>query len=349
MAIKSPHQPQPLVKPIHFFKIITPQSLHHGKLMFPERFVEKYGEGLPNSLFLKTPNGAEWKFNLEKRNGKIWFEKGWKEFAEYHSLAHGHLLVFRCQRTSLFQVHIFDLSASEIDYPPRRKQGKTVSNNHGNRPPIVKILELECHRSGQKRKDNSAVECIQPYQLRSRKSVKVDYNLILPKEALHHTGRKGRVKSGATVNQITALDRASSFKPSNPFFLVVMHPSYVGSYNLSLPSEFCKRHFDLRKHRLINLQELNGRVWPAKLVVHKNRMNTVFKFSGAWKEFGEHNNLKVGDVCIFELVHRTKLTFLVHIFRETDSSNCSTCQESSEMRAACHVQRKEMKTITATK
>lgn len=121
----------------------------------------------------------------------------------------------------------------------------------------------------------------------------------------------------------------------------------------------------MRKHRLINLQELNGRVWPAKLVVHKNRMNTVFKFSGAWKEFGEHNNLKVGDVCIFELVHRTKLTFLVHIFRETDSSNCSTCQgrigvyflfktipymssnyiplsstESSEMRAACHVQKR---------
>lgn len=154
--------------------------------------MEKYGKGLPNSLFLKTPNGAEWKFNLEKQNGKIWFEKGWKEFAEYHSLAHGHLLVFRCQRTSLFQVHIFDLSASEIDYPPRRKQGKTVSNNHGNRPPIVKILELECHRSGQRRKDNSAVECIQQYQLRSRKSVKVDYDLILPKEAPHHTGTKGR-------------------------------------------------------------------------------------------------------------------------------------------------------------
>ncbi|TKY66235.1 B3 domain-containing transcription factor VRN1 [Spatholobus suberectus] len=326
MATKFHHQPQP--KPFHFFKIITAQNLHEGKLMIPNKFVEKYGESLPNDLFLKTPNGAEWKLNLEKRPGKIWFQEGWKEFAEYHSLAHGHLLVFRWETTSHFQVHVLDLSALEIDYPSKRIEGKTASNNQGNKPPNDENLEY-C-KPGHKRKDNSLLECLQWYQLRSRKCVEVENTLILPREALHHTDTKCKEKSKVIANQVTALDRASSFKPCNPFFLVVMRPSYVHSSTdsrLYLPAEFCRRHFDLQeKQRLINLQVLNGRVWPAKYLILKVNAKTRFKLSSGWKAFVKHYNLKVGDVCIFELIHRTKLTFLVHIFKETDSSNCSTSQ-----------------------
>ena len=83
----------------------------------PRKFVEKYGEGLSNAIYLKSPNGAKWKLNLLKIDGKIWFEKGWKEFAGHYSLAHGHLLLFRYEKTSLFEVHIFDKSALEIKYP----------------------------------------------------------------------------------------------------------------------------------------------------------------------------------------------------------------------------------------
>lgn len=104
----------------------------------------------------------------------------------------------------------------------------------------------------------------------------------------------------------------------------------------------------------------------------KNKIN--FRLTSGWKAFVKDNNLKVGNVCTFELIDGTKLTFLVHIFRETDSSNCSTSQgridvcfsiptipymsgkyihlssvESGQMRAACQSQRKELKTITATK
>ncbi|KAL2349065.1 hypothetical protein Fmac_003065 [Flemingia macrophylla] len=254
MATKSPqHQ----VKPIHFFKIITFQNLHEGKLMVPDKFVEKYGESLPNSLLLKTPNGAEWKLNLEKWNGKIWFREGWKEFAEYHSLAHGHLLVFRCQTISLFQVYILDLSALEIDYPSKRVQGGKASNFQGNRPPNEEILEY--HRPGQKRKQKSAVDFPPLY------SVKVENTVMLPKEALHLTDTNCKEKSKVTANQVSALDRASSFKSLNPFFLVVMHPTHVSRCHLTVPLKFGRRHFDLHmKQGFINLQVLNGSVLPAK-------------------------------------------------------------------------------------
>ncbi|KAG4921551.1 hypothetical protein AAZX31_18G142300 [Glycine max] len=337
---------QLLVKPIHFFKIITAHNVHEGKLMIPNKFVKKYGKRLQNTLFLKTPNGAEWKMILKKRDGKIWFQKGWKEFAEYHSLAHGHLLVFRWDVTSHFQVHIFDLSALEIEYPTEIIKGKTASNRKGNESPGDE--HLECHRSGQKRKVNS-VEFLQQCQMRSRKCVKVENTMILPRQALHHTATKCKGKSKAMDNQVTALDRASSFKSCNPFFLTVMHRTHISSHgSLNLPMKFCRSHLDLhKKRRLISLQVLSGRIWPAKYQIHKQK--TAIRFKLSWNAFVKDNNLKVGDVCIFELVHGTKLTFLVHIFRETDSSNCSTSQESGQMRAACQSQRKELKTITATK
>ncbi|KAH1054466.1 hypothetical protein GLYMA_08G342400v4 [Glycine max] len=40
-------------------------------------------------------------------------------------------------------------------------------------------------------------------------------------------------------------------------------------------------------------------------------------------------DFQVPDVCIFELIHATKLTFMIRIFRQTESSNCSTSQEPS--------------------
>lgn len=76
----------------------------------------------------------------------------------------------------------------------------------------------------------------------------------------------------------------------------------------------------------IQLRVLNGEVWPARYCIWKDNTRTKFELSGGWKAFVKDNNLKVGDVCTFELIPGTKLTFQVHIFRETDNSTCLTSQ-----------------------
>ncbi|KAK7339512.1 hypothetical protein VNO77_20183 [Canavalia gladiata] len=121
-------------KPIKFFKIMLPDIMQE-KLGIPGKFVRKYGKHLPNTMFLKLPNGAEWKVNLVKHDGCVWFEKGWKEFLEYHCLGHGHLLVFRYDGTSHFHVIICDLSAMEIDYPVNKVNHKSTSNGEEVQPP----------------------------------------------------------------------------------------------------------------------------------------------------------------------------------------------------------------------
>jgi len=104
----------------------------------------------------------------------------------------------------------------------------------------------------------------------------------------------------------------------------------VFSFNWqNIPRMFGNRHFDLDKRRGdIYFQVLNKGVWPAKYSIRKTRNGLQFEITGGWKAFAEDNNLKVGDVCKFELISSTVLTFIVHIFRETDNDNtkCSTSQ-----------------------
>ncbi|XP_018717885.2 B3 domain-containing protein At3g18960-like [Eucalyptus grandis] len=85
--------------------------------MIPKRFIAKYGDRLPNLLLLKVAGDANWPVELEKCDDRVWISKGWKNFLDYYSINHGHLIVFRYEWGSIFHVLIFDKSASEIEYP----------------------------------------------------------------------------------------------------------------------------------------------------------------------------------------------------------------------------------------
>ena len=67
--------------------------------------------------FLTIPNGIKWTVKLTKRDGEVWFQNGWREFANCHALTMGSFLVFRYEGNSGFFVLIFDATATEIEYP----------------------------------------------------------------------------------------------------------------------------------------------------------------------------------------------------------------------------------------
>ncbi|XP_058751118.1 B3 domain-containing protein At1g49475-like [Vicia villosa] len=293
----------PLVEPIHF---ILTQSFHHQKFMMPCKFVKKYGKSLPKDIYLNTPNGEKWKIYLVKSDGKIWFGSGWKEFAKFHSLSYYHLLVFRYESTSSFEVQIFDKTASEINYPHKRIEAEKVSNS-----------KEDC-RENQKRKAYSS------FEFGSSSCVKV-------RKSQNHIDKKRKGKPVTNAEKNTTLERAKELKTSNPYFVLVMGASYVEHhFLLTIPCEFGKRHFDLDKKKGdIYFQVLDhGLVWHAKYTIRMSTTGLKFELSRKWREFVKDNNLKVGDVCNFELIHQTNMTFQVHIFRTTDEVNtkCSTSQ-----------------------
>ncbi|XLT78128.1 hypothetical protein HN873_034402 [Arachis hypogaea] len=100
-----------------FYKIVLRQSLEDGNLIIPKTFSMEFGDGVPNPVYLKPPDGTAWKIDWSEYDGAILFENGWKEFASYYSLDHGHMLWFEYNETSNIQVNIFDMTCLEIDYP----------------------------------------------------------------------------------------------------------------------------------------------------------------------------------------------------------------------------------------
>ncbi|XP_019247683.1 PREDICTED: B3 domain-containing protein At1g49475-like isoform X2 [Nicotiana attenuata] len=87
-------------------------------LHIPDEFMMEYGDNLRDVVSLEVPNGAIWKVKLHNCSGMAWLKEGWNKFKEYYSIGCGYFLLFRYTGNSRFSVFIFDLSASEIDYPP---------------------------------------------------------------------------------------------------------------------------------------------------------------------------------------------------------------------------------------
>ncbi|KAJ0009835.1 hypothetical protein Pint_34519 [Pistacia integerrima] len=109
----------------HFFKVILPSTLAEKKLGIPEKFVKKFGNELPDIATLEVSNGQVWLVRLTKDGRKIWFQDGWDDFIQYHSISVGYFLVFKYVKNSTFQVLIFDSTACEIHYPYNAMEGLT--------------------------------------------------------------------------------------------------------------------------------------------------------------------------------------------------------------------------------
>lgn len=54
--------------------------------------------------------------NVSVDDDELLMKKGWVDFRDYYSIAVGHFLVFQYNGASRFDVVIFDMMGSEIDY-----------------------------------------------------------------------------------------------------------------------------------------------------------------------------------------------------------------------------------------
>ncbi|KAL9417999.1 hypothetical protein AB3S75_040908 [Citrus x aurantiifolia] len=100
-----------------FYKLIVPSILQDKKLRIPDKFVQKFGDELSSIAKFTIPSGRMWFVELKKCNKQLWFDIGWHEFIEHCSIHSGYFLIFKYQGNSNFNVYIFDLAISEIEYP----------------------------------------------------------------------------------------------------------------------------------------------------------------------------------------------------------------------------------------
>ncbi|KAK8674022.1 hypothetical protein V6N13_112328 [Hibiscus sabdariffa] len=123
-----------------------------------------------------------------------------------------------------------------------------------------------------------------------------------------------------------AIQIASSYKSAeNPVFMVVMRPSSVCyRYNMVVPSNFVMRF--LTRHACnLTLCNSAGKTWSVKYRNAENKRSPAVLYGG-WRAFVEDNRLKVGDICVFELIKHPEIFLEVFIYPviQNDSKGCKS-------------------------
>ncbi|KAI8542291.1 hypothetical protein RHMOL_Rhmol08G0127400 [Rhododendron molle] len=307
----------PVMKPSppHFFKIIHSP---HQNLKIPRKFVTTYRKDLANHVFLKVPDGMVWKVELMKSDDDAWLCNGWKEFAKHYSICFGHFLVFRYDGVSSFHVIIFDMTASEIEYPLSATHGDETDANHMGDSQVPDTEEIEEDDCGKitstelKLRIPNKKEAVKRQE--SRRGLSVAKRLR-PAGGLSVAKRlrqcpftvKKPFSSGKGKSR--PLERARAFRSENPYFTKIMSSSYVSTgYTFYLPAEFSKENLSERPEKVV-LQSANKGEWPVKCHYEGRNRHCLY-----WKSFVQANNVKVGDVCVFELIKSSEPRLKVVIF-----------------------------------
>lgn len=88
----------------------------------------------------------------------------------------------------------------------------------------------------------------------------------------------------------------------------------------TVPSEFVKKYMKSCS-KLIRLQDSNGKQWPTKCHYYGNSSSVKILGKGLGVFFKD-NNVKDGDVCVFELRKKRDIVFKVCVYHVDDEGDC---------------------------
>lgn len=111
----------------------------------PEKFASRFGDELSAVATIMVPNGRVWHVRMTKDEGMIWLDDGWHAFVKYYDICVGYFLVFKYTKNSTFDVHVFDKTTCEIDYPynlvePKQEEQSPVHGDEMESTDSIKII-----------------------------------------------------------------------------------------------------------------------------------------------------------------------------------------------------------------
>ncbi|XP_065857012.1 B3 domain-containing transcription factor VRN1-like [Euphorbia lathyris] len=312
-----------------FYRLMVSSLLQENKLKIPTKFVKLYGKELSSIATLAGPNGLKWVVELANIDSKLWFHNGWHEFVDYYSIRAGHLLVFEYEGESNFYVRVYDLRVCEVSYPCNSwgslqkpcldnqvkqepedcgySRDKEVQFNESEltTPPCAVVLPIfgEAGPVTRRRKQRTDSNVDEPKQKTRQRFDKVS----CPGIASETFTRRWR--SVTQEEKEKAIRVADMYKPDNPFFKVILRPSYVyRGFLMHIPRIFARKYLSSFSE-FITL-EVEGKKWSVRCVSGNGKA----KLCKGWTEFVWGNRLEEGDICVFELLNM-KDAMKVTIFR----------------------------------
>ncbi|CAL5092677.1 unnamed protein product [Urochloa decumbens] len=98
--------------------------------------------------------------------------------------------------------------------------------------------------------------------------------------------------------------------PYHIFVLIAQTSNIIGkSCSMAFCSAYAKKYLQRGSDTMSLLHPQNSKKWEAEIEINNNR----HKLGQGWRQFVSDNKLKVGDICLFQLMETKKLTMIVHI------------------------------------
>ncbi|KAL2482440.1 B3 domain-containing transcription factor VRN1 [Forsythia ovata] len=278
-----------------FFKVILPSTTNQHRLRIPNKFGEKYENELSSIVKLTDPTNGTWCVRLERVEKTLWLHDGWEKFFEDHSISYGNFLLFIYRGNSCFNVLIFHLTGIEVDYPNNNCNFEMEENSDDD---SVKFLAS----SPGKPKISS---------LRDRGGNKCNSDAAEMSKfnRCYLTRSKCKIEDGGLEV------KTENLRLKNPSFTVILKPyNLFPKCSMYLPATFSE-YLSSASDR-IELHDSIGKKW----LVHVIRRNRVIFLGRGWGTVVKEKSLKVGDRCVFELIHINIFMLKVFTFCNTSKS-----------------------------
>ncbi|XP_039121998.1 B3 domain-containing protein Os01g0723500-like [Dioscorea cayenensis subsp. rotundata] len=311
----------------HFFKVLLGDFSQ--SLRIPVEFLKHISTATSKSFTLQGPSGRCWNAELSKRNKGTFLCGGWAEFAEDHALREYEFLVFRYDGDFCFTVMIFGVNACEredlfkVIQRKRRKLCEVKDRHVESSLDVGRVLIRAQVIEKEVQHDNVSVlapdadrgNCSERSE--TTKDVKIKSECGDPPVELIASPKKVYKRSCLRNSQFViheerseAQEAANSFTTNFPFTTVKICRSHIAQkFPMRLPRAFSHTHLP-RKKAILIIRDPNMKSWE---VTHIPREGHCDRLSAGWHNFCHGNDLKLGDICVFELVKPCQLN--AHIFR----------------------------------
>ncbi|KAK8701820.1 hypothetical protein V6N13_020198 [Hibiscus sabdariffa] len=294
-----------------FFVINVRKSYINGRdLHIPAAFARNYlaweetkadvvGSEVEANVVLKDGDGRTWPVLLKicKRYRLAQFGYGWTAFASDNGLQVGDSCAFELLEGPEMSFRVTILWKTE-------DSGR--HNAHGSTRDGVRY-ERELNGQSRFECDYSSKNVVISSSTTNKES------RVLRRKVKTEDGKIDQAMQTLAIQRILnnkSLESASELRSDHPFFKVVITASFLQLGYPSIPGWFCDKHVERIPEDATVL--FKGKSWPMRIITCSDRAG---RLSSGWKAFALENKLRVGDVCVFEMIKQNSV-FKVSIFRD---------------------------------
>ncbi|KAJ3685833.1 hypothetical protein LUZ61_014997 [Rhynchospora tenuis] len=269
---------------MHFCKQMN--SLYMHNMSLPVKVRMKLKGIVGKILQLKRPSGDTWHISLVWSGEELVLQSGWNQFIVANDISQNDLLVFRFIGGSKFEVLIFDPNGYEKNSNKEMRNCCWQFFAYGAEP--IRSRPENCG------------EISREIEVYGNATEGAEGRSTASEMGVHFPG-----------NEQLAYDRVQGRNPS--FLQVLKRSSLTIQCGISIPKKFSADYLPKECQDLVLFCAEKKKTWPVRYFYSQHQQ--FIRYAG-WGKFVHENNLREGDVCLFELIKTLQpITFVVQVSR----------------------------------